>query len=80
MNSDSKNNHKKGKRDNESCFRQLKQYPDVLNVYELCDILDISLPTAYKLLSEKKIQCIKVGREYRIPKSFLCAYLGISEK
>ncbi|MEG0272757.1 MAG: helix-turn-helix domain-containing protein [Hydrogenoanaerobacterium sp.] len=55
----------------------LREYPDVLNIDELCEILEISKKTAYNLLKQDKIACLKVGRAYRIPKSHLLTYLGI---
>ena len=49
--------------------KMLKDYPDVLNVYQMCKALGgISTKTGYKLLKEKKIESIKVGREYKIAK------------
>lgn len=55
----------------------LKKYPDVLNINQVCEILGISLKTGYGLIQENKIECLKVGRAYRIPKPFLLDYLGI---
>ena len=40
----------------------LKNYPDVLNIHDLCEILRIGKKTAYKLLHEGKIPCRKIGR------------------
>lgn len=58
----------------------LREYPDVLNIDELCRILEISKKTAYNLLKQDKIACIKVGRAYRIPKSHLLTYLGVGSR
>lgn len=55
----------------------LRKYPDVLNINQVCEILGISLKTAYGLIQENKMECLKVGRAYRIPKPFLLDYLGI---
>lgn len=55
----------------------LREYPDVLNIDELCRILEVSKKTAYNLLKQDKIACLKVGRAYRIPKSNLLTYLGV---
>ena len=47
----------------------LKNYPDVLNAEQMCEILGgISIKTGYKILKEKKIESIKVGRAYLITK------------
>ena len=47
----------------------LNNYPDVLNIHDLCELFRIGKKTAYKLLHEGKIPCRKIGRSYRIPKS-----------
>ena len=56
-----------------------KDYPDVLNIEEMCGILGISTKTGYQLLKDGKVQNLKVGRSYRIPKIHLMTYLGIGE-
>ena len=58
----------------------LKDYPDVMNIDEVCSILDISCKTGYKLLREGKIHSIKVGRNYRIPKVHVLSYLQIVDQ
>ena len=52
-------------------------YPDVMDVEQMCEILNISTKTGYKLLAENKVQAFKIGRSYRIPKVHLYAYLKI---
>jgi excisionase family DNA binding protein len=62
----------------EKAYRiMLKEYPDVLDIKQMCEILGISLKTGYGLIQENKIECLKVGRAYRIPKPFLLSYLRI---
>lgn len=56
--------------------KTLRDYPDVLNPANLCDILDISPKTAYALLKEKKIASIRIGRHYKIPKKAVITYLN----
>jgi len=53
----------------------LKNYPDVMDVEQMCQILSVSTKTGYKLLNEGKIPCLKVGRSFRIPKVDLMKYL-----
>jgi len=60
-----------------ACRIMLKRYPDVLDMKQMCEILGISLKTGYGLIQENKIECLKVGRSYRVPKPFLLQYLGI---
>lgn len=55
----------------------LKEYPDILTVEEMSRALDVSTKTGYKLIRENKIECIKVGRSYRIPKAHLLSYMHV---
>jgi len=55
----------------------LKEYPDVLDINQVSLILGVCTKTAYKLLREKKIEHIKVGRMIRIPKIHLLSYLKV---
>lgn len=54
------------------------EYPDVVNIVQLCEILGgISTKTGYQLLRENKIKHYRIGREYRIPKIHIFTYLDI---
>ncbi|MEL7566504.1 MAG: helix-turn-helix domain-containing protein [Dehalobacterium sp.] len=53
------------------------EYPDVLDLKQMCEILRISIKTGYVLIQNNKIRSLKIGRSYRIPKLFLLNYLGI---
>ena len=55
----------------------LKEYPDILTVEEMSKALGVSTKTGYKLIRENKIECMKVGRSYRIPKAHLLAYMRV---
>ena len=55
----------------------LKEYQDILTVEEMSKALGVSTKTGYKLIRENKIECIKVGRSYRISKAHLLVYLHI---
>ena len=55
----------------------LKEYPDILTVEEMSKALRVSTKTGYKLIRENKIECIKVGRSYRIPKAHLLTYMRV---
>ena len=50
-------------------------YKDVVTVHQLAEMLGIGITLAYKLVKQKTIQSIKVGREYKIPKSNIISYL-----
>ena len=56
--------------------KMLKDYPELIRIEQLCEALGgISTKTGYKLLKEKRIASLKIGREYRITKSNLIDYL-----
>ena len=55
----------------------LKDYPDVLSIDQMCEILGVSTKMGYRLLRQGNIACLKVGRVYRIPKAHLFSYLKI---
>ena len=55
----------------------LTSFPDVLTVEEISQALHVSTKTAYRLVRENKIQFIKIGRSYRIPKAHLLTYLEL---
>ena len=55
----------------------LQDYPDVMDIEQVCQILRISKKTGYKLINDGHLCCLKVGRTYRIPKVHLFTYLCI---
>lgn len=50
-------------------------YPDLVNVVQLKEMLGIGITLAYRLVKNKTILALKVGREYKIPKRNVIAYL-----
>ena len=59
---------------------RLKDFPDVMNIEQMCEILGISTKTGYKLLRGGAITALKVGRTYRIPKIHVLTYLRIASE
>lgn len=57
----------------------LREYPDILNIHQACDVLKISSKTMYSLIHQNKIHCLKVGREYRIAKAHIFDFLNIGK-
>lgn len=53
----------------------LKNYPLVLTVPELADVLHIGRNATYDLVNSGEIRCIRIGRSIRIPQSALLEYL-----
>jgi excisionase family DNA binding protein len=58
----------------------LKDYPDILTVEEMSQALGVSTKTGYRLLRDNKIEHLKMGRTYRIPKAHLLTYLRVFTK
>lgn len=50
-------------------------YPDVVSVEQLMQMLQIGQVLAYRLVKKGTIKARKVGREYKIPKTAVIAYL-----
>ena len=51
-------------------------YPDIVNIEQMRNMLGgIGVTLAYRLLKQGKINFIKIGREYKIPKTFIINYL-----
>lgn len=57
-----------------------KNYPDVVTVEQMSEMLGISTKTAYKLLKENKIKHFMIGRIYKIPKYYILTYLEILDQ
>lgn len=60
--------------------KSLCKYPAALTVAEVSEILRVSTKTVYKLIKEKTLPAVKVGRENRIAKSHLINYLRQIDK
>jgi excisionase family DNA binding protein len=57
---------------------KLKDYPDVLDVPQLSEVLGVSKKTIYSLLKDGEITSVKIGRAYKIPKIYVFKYLKIA--
>lgn len=58
-----------------------RDYPDVVDVDTMRKMLgDIGRKLAYRLLSEGKIESLKIGRAYKIPKINIISYLRSQQK
>lgn len=53
----------------------LRDYPDVLTIQDLMQILHIGKNMAYHLVKENIIKAHRIGRCYRIPKCCVYDYL-----
>ncbi len=53
-----------------------KDYPDVVSVEQLKEMLQIGQVLAYKLVKSGEIKARKVGREYKILKTTVIEYVS----
>ena len=61
---------------NRSKHEMFAEYPDVVDVEQLCKMLGgISRKLAYRLLASGELRCVRIGRSYRIPKLCVIEYL-----
>ena len=57
-------------------IKMFEKSPDVVEVEQLREMLGgISRKLAYKLLAEKDIHSVRIGRTYKIPKACVIDYL-----
>ncbi len=54
-----------------------ENYPDVVSVTQLCEMLNIGKDKAYELLRNGTIKSIKVGKKFIIPKKSVIDFLSI---
>ena len=59
-----------------SDYHSFDDLPLTLRVEDLMPILGIGRNTAYELVRSGKIRSIRIGRQLRIPKDALVAYLS----
>lgn len=52
-----------------------EDYPDLVSIDELCEMLFIGRNVAYELLRRKKIKAFRIGRLWKIPKRSVEAYI-----
>jgi excisionase family DNA binding protein len=56
-------------------YEKVRRYDDVMSIYDLMDYLNISRTTAYRLLKTKKINAIKIGGIYKIPRENVVKFM-----
>jgi len=54
-----------------------KDYPDVLDVKQVSQLLSVSTKTVYRLLRNGSLDSLKVGREFRVPKVNVMKYVKV---
>ena len=66
-------------------FKELYQmmfpdYPDIVTVKQLREMLGVSRALAYKLISDGEIQAVKIGTSLKIPKVSVINYVTEEKK
>lgn len=56
-------------------INMFSNYPDVVSVEQLQEMLDIGRNSAYKLIQNKEIKSVRIGRNYKIPKIYVLEYI-----
>ena len=54
-----------------------KEYPDVLDVKQVSKLLGVSTKTVYRILRDGRLESLKIGREFRIPKVNVMRYVKV---
>ena len=54
----------------------LKEYPAILNVSEVAEILGVTTNTVRKLIKNDNLHAVKVGKRFKVTKNKLFEYLG----
>lgn len=57
-----------------------KGYPEIISVEQLMDMLQVGKVLVYKLITERKIKAVKVGREYKIIKASVIDFILSNEE
>ena len=53
----------------------LRDFPEVMSIEQVSQALQVSTKTIYKYINDGQLECLKVGRAYRVPKVYLYAYI-----
>ena len=61
--------------DDDADTNMFSEYPDVLTVDQLMEMLHIGRNAAYSLLKSGEIKTLRIGRRYIIPKKSIVAYI-----
>ena len=51
-------------------------YPEIISVSQLMKLLQIGKVLAYKLIEDKKIKAIKIGRDYKIVRDSVIEFIN----
>jgi excisionase family DNA binding protein len=57
-----------------------REYPDIVSVGQMYEMLNISTKTGYRLLKNNAINHFKIGKTYKIPKLHIFEYIKVISK
>jgi len=57
----------------------LSRTPEIMTLEQLAEYLQVSYQTVYKMVRNKEIRAVKVGRSYRVRKEDVDAYFENSK-
>ena len=52
-----------------------ENYPEIMNIGDVQEVLGIGRSMAYRLIKEGKLKCIRIGKAIRVPKKFLIDFI-----
>ena len=55
--------------------KMFQDYPDIVNIEQLREMLGVGRNTAYSLLKNNEIRSIRIGRVHKVPKINIIKYL-----
>ncbi|MEG0751064.1 MAG: helix-turn-helix domain-containing protein [Oscillospiraceae bacterium] len=55
-------------------------FPDVVSVEQMCEMLNISPKMGYRLLKNNTIEHFKIGKTYKIAKLHILKYMKVINK
>ena len=58
-----------------SVSKFFEEYPNMLTVEQMCDILNINRETGYRMIRRGEFEFLKLGRAIRIPKHQILEYI-----
>lgn len=60
----------------ESIYTSYEQLPLMLNAQQLCQVLGISISSAYELMNEKGFPSVRIGNRLIVPKEKLKEWIN----
>lgn len=52
-----------------------ENYPDMITIDDMCEMLSIGKNTAYELLNSNQVHAFRIGRIWKIPKESISEYI-----